>query len=90
MKLPKNFMVGCNDCNKMNLMFLCHVCFFRNPGLLISFTKFGHVDYRGTFFISDTIDDDIAGVVFGYQSNRWGTLARTNFDTSKVVLYYLF
>ena len=54
----------------MNLMFLCHVCFFRNPGLLISFTKFGHVDYRGTFFISDTIDDDIAGVVFGYQSNR--------------------
>lgn len=62
--------VGCNDCNKMNLMFLCHVCFFRNPGLLISFTKFGHVDYRGTFFISDTKDDDIAGVVFGYQSNR--------------------
>ena len=63
-------MVGCNDCNKMNLMFLCHVCFSRNPGLLISFTKFGHVDYHGTFFISDTIDDDIAGVVFGYQSNR--------------------
>ncbi|XP_074635587.1 thrombospondin-3-like isoform X2 [Acropora palmata] len=41
-----------------------------NPGLLISYTKFGHVDYSGTFFISDTLDDDFAGIVFGYQSNR--------------------
>ena len=42
----------------------------RNPGLLISYTRFGQVDYRGTFFISDTKDDDFAGIVFGYQSNR--------------------
>ena len=42
----------------------------RNPGLLISYTRFGQVDYRGTFFISDTGDDDFAGIVFGYQSNR--------------------
>ncbi|PFX20514.1 Thrombospondin-3b [Stylophora pistillata] len=41
-----------------------------NPGILISFTRFGHVDYSGTFFISDKDDDDIAGLVFGYQSNR--------------------
>lgn len=44
---------------------------FRNPGLMISYTRFGHVDYSGTFFISDTRDDDFAGIVFGYQSNRW-------------------
>lgn len=41
-----------------------------NPGLLISYTKFGRVDYGGTFFISDNTDDDFAGIVFGYQSNR--------------------
>ena len=38
---------------------------------MISYTRFGHVDYSGTFFISDTRDDDFAGIVFGYQSNRW-------------------
>ena len=37
---------------------------------MISYTRFGHVDYSGTFFISDTKDDDFAGIVFGYQSNR--------------------
>ena len=42
----------------------------RNPGLLLSYTTFGQVDYSGTFFISDKKDDDIAGIVFGYQSNR--------------------
>jgi len=44
--------------------------FIRNPGLLLSYATFGQVDYSGTFFISDKIDDDIAGIVFGYQSNR--------------------
>ena len=47
------------------------VLVFRNPGLLVSYTRFGHVDYSGTFFISDTQDDDFAGIVFGYQSNRY-------------------
>ncbi|KAJ7391160.1 hypothetical protein OS493_020190 [Desmophyllum pertusum] len=41
-----------------------------NPGLLLSDTRFGYVDYSGTFFISDTKDDDFAGIVFGFQSNR--------------------
>ena len=44
--------------------------FIRNPGLLLSYTRFGHVDYSGTFFIADRSDDDFAGIVFGYQSNR--------------------
>ena len=44
--------------------------FIRNPGLLLSYTRFGHVDYSGTFFIADKLDDDFAGIVFGYQSNR--------------------
>lgn len=44
--------------------------FHRNPGLLVGYTRFGHVDYRGTLFITDKVDDDFAGVVFGYQSNR--------------------
>lgn len=44
--------------------------FIRNPGLLLTYTRFGHVDYSGTFFISDKLDDDFAGIVFGYQSNR--------------------
>lgn len=44
--------------------------FIRNPGLLLTYTRFGHVDYSGTFFISDQLDDDFAGIVFGYQSNR--------------------
>ncbi len=47
-----------------------HVLLIRNPGLLLSHTRFGRVDYSGTFFISDTLDDDFAGIVFGYQSNR--------------------
>ena len=47
------------------------VLFLRNPGLLISYTRFGRVDYSGTFFISDRLDDDFAGIVFGYQSNRY-------------------
>lgn len=56
----------------INLNFVTEdvVCHSSNPGLLISYTKFGHVDYSGTFFISDTRDDDFAGIVFGYQSNR--------------------
>ena len=41
-----------------------------NHGLLLSYTRFGHVDYSGTFFIADRKDDDFAGIVFGYQSNR--------------------
>ena len=44
--------------------------FIRNPGLLLTYARFGHVDYSGTFFISDKSDDDFAGIVFGYQSNR--------------------
>lgn len=37
---------------------------------MLSYARFGHVDYSGTFFIADRSDDDIAGIVFGYQSNR--------------------
>ncbi|XP_048582493.1 cartilage oligomeric matrix protein-like isoform X2 [Nematostella vectensis] len=41
-----------------------------NPGLLLTYPRFDHLVYTGTFFISDSLDDDFAGIVFGYQSNR--------------------
>ncbi|XP_035662425.1 cartilage oligomeric matrix protein-like [Branchiostoma floridae] len=40
-----------------------------NPGIVIGTTKFGSVDYRGTFFVNTQIDDDFMGFVFSYQSN---------------------
>ena len=42
----------------------------RNPGLMVGYTSFNQLEFSGVFFISDKKDDDFAGFVFGYQSNR--------------------
>lgn len=41
-----------------------------DPGMLIGKDVFSSVEFNGTFFIDSNVDDDIAGIVFNYQSNR--------------------
>ncbi|XP_035662823.1 cartilage oligomeric matrix protein-like [Branchiostoma floridae] len=40
-----------------------------DPGMILGTTRFGSVDYRGTFFVNTQVDDDFVGFVFSYQSN---------------------
>ncbi|XP_078583878.1 cartilage oligomeric matrix protein-like [Branchiostoma floridae x Branchiostoma japonicum] len=40
-----------------------------DPGMILGTTKFGSVDYRGTFFVNTQVDDDFVGFVFSYESN---------------------
>ncbi|XP_062499079.1 thrombospondin-2-like [Corticium candelabrum] len=41
-----------------------------DPGMAIGRKSFDYVEYSGTLFIGNNIDDDYAGFVFSYQSNR--------------------
>ena len=41
-----------------------------DPGMLIGKDVFSSVEFNGTLFVDATVDDDIAGIVFNYQSNR--------------------
>lgn len=41
-----------------------------DPGLLLGKDTFTHVEFNGTFHIANGTDDDFAGIVFNYQSNK--------------------
>ena len=43
---------------------------YSDPGMAIGRESFDYVEYSGTLFIGNNIDDDYAGFVFSYQSNR--------------------
>lgn len=40
------------------------------PVLAVGFDLFAGVDYEGTFFVEDTVDDDYVGFIFSYQNNQ--------------------
>ena len=41
-----------------------------DPGILVGSDAFSSVEYTGTLYVDTTLDDDIIGFVFNYQSNR--------------------
>ncbi len=40
------------------------------PGILVGKDRFTNVEFNGTFFVNTFLDDDYAGFVFNYQSNK--------------------
>ncbi len=40
------------------------------PGILVGKDRLANYEFNGTFFVNTHLDDDYAGFVFNYQSNK--------------------
>lgn len=46
---------------------------------------FGNVRFEGTLFVNDELDNDVVGVLFGYQDNRNFYVVTSNKEGSRQV-----
>ncbi|XP_073822844.1 cartilage oligomeric matrix protein-like [Musca autumnalis] len=55
-----------------------------DPGLAVGRDAFDGVDFDGTFYVNDELDDDYVGFIFSYQSNRkfYIVILRKNVESS--------
>ena len=54
-------------------------------GLGVGEAVFGNVRFEGTLFVNDELDNDVVGVLFGYQDNRNFYVVTSNKEGSRQV-----